>query len=106
MSYQRAVVNCRKCYEIASPHVGDRTFPNICEEFIKSDLNLHQLRNDAMKALEDETTNPIAEKEKAYMFERADNLHSKIRGALTACMNCDYKKARIAEIFDPVDESV
>jgi hypothetical protein len=106
MSYQRAVVNCRKCYELASPRANDRAFPNASEESLRRDLNLHNIRDRAIKALEDEARSPIADKEKTYVFERADCLRENIRRALTACMNCDYKEARIAEIFDPSDGSV
>lgn len=106
MSYQRAVVNCRRCYELAAPRASDRTFVNECRESLRKDLDVHFIRNEAMKALEGEAGNPIAEREKTYELERADSIRQMIRNALTACMNCDYKEARIAEIFDPSDGSV
>jgi hypothetical protein len=92
MSYQRAVVNCRRCYGIADYIL--RNYEKTVAKF--QTLNNQELwvtRNEAMQALEDE-------------FKRNTISSSNIRAALTACMNCEYKKAEIAELLDSSDGSV
>jgi hypothetical protein len=89
MSYQRAVVNCRRCYELGS-NQGISSRP--------VDSDLAKARNDAMQALEEEISRVRTLKD-CSRVKNADT-------ALNACMHCDYKTPRIAEIFDPSDGSV
>jgi hypothetical protein len=86
MSYQRAVVNCRRCLSLGNKGFFNESYDSKIDRL--RDEHLWEARNEAMKALED--IEGLPEKEKA----------------LSACMNCQYKKAEIAEIFDPSDGSV
>jgi uncharacterized protein YbjQ (UPF0145 family) len=93
MSYQRAVVNCRLCYQLAA-EIGE--FKEV----------VAQARNEAMKALEKCATPLRIEDSLKIGAKEAMKENVEITRALTACMNCDYKQAKIAEIFDPNDGSV
>lgn len=98
MSYQRAVANCKICYNIFREA---RAGPGMKESCLAQQRTA---RNEAMKALENEAVNRIATKEERYRFERADSLMVKVTEGLTACMNCDFQSAKIAEIFRPTDQ--
>lgn len=104
MSYQRAAMNCERCYGLAKPHLSElsktRRRPEIKnrfeEELQESDMDdfrqkmfengdLYAARNEAMKALE-------AEINSFNMIRR-----SAIYEILDACKNCDYSRPAIVK---------
>ena len=101
MTYQRAVVNCRRCYALAC----QETKANVIRQDGELERNLvdkdslWQARNEAMKALEQEMISHS-------FFGTPQQSIQEIHKALTACMNCTYKKPEIAELFDSSDGSV
>jgi hypothetical protein len=54
----------------------------------------HQARNQAMQALEQELMIP-----NPHEIPYIEDLQKKAREALSVCMNCEYRKPEIAEIF-------
>jgi len=102
MSYQRAVVNCKRCYDLAKDTariegVTERNHSLCCAQ----DDSIFQARNEAMKALEAAMADCLASHP-----DWSRTRIPKIEEALNKCMNCQYKKPEIAEIFDASDGSV
>jgi hypothetical protein len=98
MSFQRAVVNCRRCYSRAEGRRNRADLP-LTEEQKYSESVVRELRrtsydfqNRAMQALEQ-----IDTMSDCVSFEER-------RDALWACMNCQYKQPEIAEIFCPSEK--
>lgn len=100
MSYQRAVMNCRRCYELASTSVNKSekllglTFDELERlAAYQKGLNAWQARNEAMKALEQAEKDIVIAPEggKAYIVKKID--------VLDACMNCTYKRPAIIDAF-------
>lgn len=103
---QRAIINCRRCCEIARMIIGNpqRYFTDeeerkkALDEQLFADNDLYFARNEALRALED------AEK-RSLGYTGIDNL-SKIgeyrddcHKAADACVECDYSSPRIADRF-------
>jgi hypothetical protein len=85
MSYQRAVVNCRECHEVRIKYdVSNLQGRGYC----------HQARIQAMQALEVEL-----DVDSTGTKMSVEELQNMSRKALSVCMNCDYRKPEIAEIF-------
>ncbi|MCX6748228.1 MAG: hypothetical protein NT076_01340 [Candidatus Pacearchaeota archaeon] len=91
MSFERAAVNCRRCYQLAVIIREDAqklaaTPPArvvIPKEQNKSD-SLYSARNEAMKAIED-------------LLETGNCTPAE--AALAACEGCDYSVAKISEHY-------
>lgn len=83
MSLQRAVVNCRECYELR------RSCP---KDTLGWRAYAHYVRNEAMKALED-----------SKPYNNARPIPGVINDGhcqtLTACINCDFSEPKIAMAF-------
>ena len=101
MSYQRAVVNCRTCYETMIKNPSD--------DPIQTSSSL-DARNQTMQSLEEELREAQIDYRHyeggTFGIKKALDRIEKFQEALTACMNCEFKQAEIAEIFDPSDGSV
>lgn len=87
MSLERAVVNCKRCHELAKNHVANKNL------IFKND-QVYQARNEAMKALENAGNVSL----QISGIERS-NLSHDVKESLKACMSCDYKDARIADLY-------
>lgn len=115
MSYQRAVVNCRRCFERAESIKCDAgTYAErrvINEKIATKNLSkeTYKERDQAMQALEEEMNRAQLSLNLAITHsdnkgrEVAKNSIKELSQALTACMNCKYEQAEIAEIFNPSD---
>jgi hypothetical protein len=85
MSYQRAVINCRACCKLAKGCQGQLS------------LGIVGPRNEALNALEHLMyMQVLVEAQNNRTLEGAGN----ISAALDACMNCDFKSPKIAEVYD------
>ena len=103
MSYQRAVVNCRRCYHIMHDGQDISETSNLAN--IQEDTEAYEPRERAMQALEEEMDRVIENPEQ-NKDRFAGSPLSVIDFALAKCMNCQYKKPEIAEFFDSSDGSV
>ncbi len=84
MSYQRAIINCQRCYDSVDYGVKfGRSQP--------SD-KVHELRNDAMESLES-VLSRISENDPVEVVESCTT-------ALTECLNCKYVGPRIVEVLE------
>jgi hypothetical protein len=94
MSYQRAVTNCRMCYHLALNYIGDnvRKNPEEMKKRMFNDMNIHNVRNEAMSALEQDLRVDVSPSH--------PNLGvSATLQALTACMNCHHELPAISAIY-------
>lgn len=106
MSLQRAKVNCKRCYNIASRiGISNRDKEDTEDERCDHD-SLYIARNEAMRALE-------AGKEYALKLREVNNDENAFNAAtnlfdiiLTACKECDYKFPKIADLVDKVGEEI
>jgi hypothetical protein len=99
MSSQRAVVNCRRCYELARELISSDY--RATQERILKDDRVAEARNEAMKSLE---VNIIPLRAENALGNRGiAEINASMAKALDACLSCDYSQARIAEMFDPED---
>lgn len=96
MSFQRAYVNCERCYGLAKYILSDSN-DSKGEDSKNNLLNsdpLYTARNEAMKALE---------QEKALMLERGYVEGSvKPSRCLDACVACDFSKPAIKDSIDKI----
>ena len=93
MSYQRAIMNCKRCYELANvPYIDSK------DAKLYSD-SLWQAKNEAMKSLESCIV-PLHMGDSLKLgANQAMQSNALVTKATTVCQNCDYKKARIVEIL-------
>jgi hypothetical protein len=84
MSYQKAVINCRTCCKLAKDCQGQLP------------LGIVDPRNEALNALEHLMHMQVLVEAQSRTLEGAGN----ISAALDACMNCDFKSPKIAEVYD------
>lgn len=93
MSLERAFVNCRRCYTLASQIAKDwasSAHPPASETIPREQARSEPLwtaRNEAMRALEQEIT-----KTSHYDYETAS-------AALKACVTCTYKAPMIGNLI-------
>lgn len=80
MSWERARINCARCYNIASKSEAVNN-----KGFIPREA--HDSRNEAMEALESCFSEP-----------GIDN--NQIKNALVECLNCDYRSPKICDFYD------
>lgn len=91
MTYQRAVVNCRRCLELF------QTYQTIRNPEVST------ARNEAMKALEEMFNANALPGKYDLPAKNSMERNVEVTRALDACMNCDFKTANIAEIFQPTE---
>jgi hypothetical protein len=106
MSYQRAVVNCKRCYAQAVERQGESI--SLSKDLLSGEARAAEFRERAMQALEKEIDIQLTRYQVFINGDKQSYLNElkTARIALTACMNCQYKKAEIAEIFHPSDERI
>lgn len=95
MTYQRAVVNCKRCYELANLFEHDSEVKRLRNE------TLWIARNEAMKALEETFNVNVSPGKYDLPAKNSMERNADVSQALDACINCDFKKSNIAEIFQP-----
>ena len=99
MSYQRAVINCRRCYALSKMTLEDSNTRETNMSNLIRNSSIHNSRDQALQALEGEMETH------SYSTPYATNQLTELcRKALTACIGCKYKQAEIAEIFDSSEE--
>ncbi|MBT3395273.1 hypothetical protein HOA59_00620 [archaeon] len=84
MSYQRAIINCQRCYDSVS---GGVKFG-----LSKPTDMVHELRNNAMESLEG-VLSRISDNDPVEVVESCTT-------ALTECLNCEYISPRIVEVLE------
>ncbi|MBR9682927.1 hypothetical protein GOV03_00095 [Candidatus Woesearchaeota archaeon] len=90
MSYQRAYVNCMRCYELA-----DRIATTLGKEKdVSENDQLYIARNEAMKALEQILASQVAR----HLPDGED----RSKEALKVCVNCDFSTPSIANVLYPI----
>lgn len=96
MSFQRAAVNCKRCYEIAKQSKGHE---DVNPENIVMGEDLGNARNEAMKALEQEiASNGVNLSD--YLFDGSvRNLNNEAIFCLDLCYACDFKVPRIHHTY-------
>jgi len=84
MSYQRAIINCQRCYDSVDSGV----------KFGKSQPSdkVHELRNNAMESLEGVLS-------RVYDYDPVGVIDSCTK-ALTECLNCEYSGPKIVEVLE------
>jgi len=93
MTYQRAVVNCRRCYELANISCMQGDLARLQND------QLWTARNEAMESLGNEIDS----------FSRIDTAKANMKfllalRALDICMNCEYKEPSIANFYSNLTE--
>ncbi len=96
MSYQRAVVNCKRCFGLGNKGFFNDSYDSKTDRLVN--VPLWTARNEAMQSLELELDGDSTGTEFS-----TEELQRKSRRALTTCMNCQYKRPEIAEIFNLSD---
>jgi len=89
MSYERASVNCQRCYDLAQSHASARMSDEIVRLARLRDNSLAQARNDCMRALEE-----------IRDLEMIDLIGTEFAKSclLSACTTCDYSKPNIVNM--------
>ena len=109
MSYQNAVVNCRRCYSLARYKISANT-GRVAREIdrgLNENNELFQARNQAMQALERTFVSDFDRSDPENIItQNIMRQNFDVTRALDSCMNCLYNKPEIAEIFEPTDDSV
>lgn len=85
MSLERAYVNCKRCfYSAECIKKENENYKVIPESFFSRSDDLHDARNEALKALEEKSFETIVEKNIKKLLSRE-------------CMGCDFSSPKIAD---------
>jgi hypothetical protein len=100
MSFQRAAVNCERCYRLSSP-LGDDEKAEDDGKIPSREYQMHVARNEAMKALEDaQRSCRESVRDLGVSLDQTNN--GVAAGALVACQSCDYSTPLISDVFNEV----
>ncbi len=85
MSLERAYVNCKRCFYLSDCIKKDnKNYEVIPEAFFSRSDDLHDARNEALKALEEKAFETVVEKNIKKLLSRE-------------CMDCDFSSPKIAD---------
>jgi len=104
MSYQRAIINCKRCYVIAKQELSNlpkRSKSKKIKEILNGNDQLFAARDGAMQSIEQEIDylNKCMTNFKYGDYYQLERCRDYARKALELCKGCDYKKPKIAEHF-------
>src|SRR3989338_2937884 len=104
MSFERAYVNCNRCYQSALDHDILENIPTGDKNPLKASFvlsagydQIYSARNEAMRALEEENR---AYSDKNVKTQEEEEEEEAVLTALGMCMTCHYERPRIANHID------